>query len=133
MSYKKTDFEDMKKNNRPKITNFDKSDGEMFIFNRKIDYINGCLEVVDDNFENFDEKIEYLEKRIKKHALLHSILTGLLILCIIIISSKLIEINDTLDKQLEVNEYLLNRVEFREVEEYGEFEESEEISEEIRS
>lgn len=67
-------------------------------------------------------------KKINKFILLHSILTVLLILCIIIISSKLIEINDTLDKQLEVNEYLLNRVEFREVEEYGEFKESEEIS-----
>ena len=67
-------------------------------------------------------------KEINKRILLLFILTDLLIFCIIIISSKLIEINDTLDKQLEVNEYLLNRVEFREVVEYGEFEESKEIS-----
>lgn len=119
MSYKKTVFVEGKI-----PIDLDKA----FAFSRKIDYINGCFKVADDNFDILDKKTEHLEKRIKKHTILYSILTGLLILCIIIISSKLIEINDTLDKQLEVNEYLLNRVEFREVVEYGEFEESEEIS-----
>lgn len=96
--------------------------------NRKIDANINRADLLRELRNYNKEDIKYLNFRFRLHSLLHSILTGLLILCIIIISSKLIEINDTLDRQLEVNEYLLNRVEFKEVVEDGEFKESKEIS-----